>query len=112
MRLFPGYVNYYNRNFIFFSAGVRMSGKSINFDDKRINKSKFYKNKNLFKIDDIDVNKILISKKESYGTKKSFKFFRRLCIKVLQMIGYVKCLECPLRLVIKIVKNYGTELAV
>ena len=31
---------------------------SVNFDDKKINKSNFYKNKKLFKIDDID--KILI----------------------------------------------------
>ena len=42
-----------------------MSGKSINFDDKRIEKSYFYKkNKNMFNIDDIDFNKILVSKKE------------------------------------------------
>ena len=46
-----------------------MSGKSINFNDKKINKSSFYKNKNLFSLNDIDVNKILVSKKESYGTK-------------------------------------------
>ena len=46
-----------------------MSGKSINFEDKKINKSNFYKNKKIFKIDDIDINKILASKKESYGTK-------------------------------------------
>ena len=44
-----------------------MSGKSINFEDKKIDKSNFYKNKKLFKKDDTDVNKILISKKESYG---------------------------------------------
>ena len=37
-----------------------MSGKSINFDDKKINKSNFYKNKKLF--NDIDVKKILVSK--------------------------------------------------
>ena len=30
----------------------------------------FYKNKNIFKINDIDVDKILVSKKESYGTNK------------------------------------------
>ena len=48
-----------------------MSGKSINFDDKKINKSNFYKNKKLFDLNDIDVNKILVSNKESYGTKKS-----------------------------------------
>ena len=37
-----------------------MSGKNINFDDKKINKSNFYKNKNLFNIDDIVVSRILI----------------------------------------------------
>ena len=52
-----------------------MSGKSINFDDKEINKSTFYKNKKLFTIHDIDVNKILVSKKESYDTKNSLKYF-------------------------------------
>ena len=41
-----------------------MSGKNIIFDDKKINKSNFYKNKKLSKIDDIDVNKILMSKKK------------------------------------------------
>ena len=39
-----------------------MSGKSINFDDKKINKSSFYKNKKLFNLNDTDVNKILVSK--------------------------------------------------
>ena len=52
-----------------------MSGESIIFDNKKIKKSKFYKNKKLFKIDDIDVNKILVSKKEPYGKKSSFKDF-------------------------------------
>ena len=40
-----------------------MSGKSINFEDKKINKSNFYKNKKLFKIEYIDINNILASKK-------------------------------------------------
>ena len=31
-----------------------MSGKSINFDDKKINKSTFHKNKKLFNIHDLD----------------------------------------------------------
>ena len=45
-----------------------MSTKSINFNDKKINKSDFYnKDKKIFNIDDIDVNKILVSKKEQYG---------------------------------------------
>ena len=40
-----------------------MSGKSINFDDKKVNKSNFYNNKTLFNLNDIDLNKILVSKK-------------------------------------------------
>ena len=35
-----------------------MSGRSINFDNNKIEKSDFYKNKKIFNIDDIDVNKI------------------------------------------------------
>ena len=42
-----------------------MKGKSINFNNKKITKSDFYnKNKKIFNTDDIDVNKILVSKKE------------------------------------------------
>ena len=57
-----------------------------------------YKNKKLTNIDDIDANKILVSKEELYGTKNSFKYFigyndneddviRPLCIKLPQMTG-------------------------
>ena len=72
-----------------------MSGKNINFDDKKIRKSDFYKNKKINEIDDIDVNKILVSKKEPYGTKNSLKYFigyndhdhiRPLCIRLPQML--------------------------
>ena len=52
-----------------------MSGKNIIFDDEKINKSNFYKNKKLFSIYDIEVDKILISKKELYGKKSSFECF-------------------------------------
>ena len=42
-----------------------MNGKSINFNDKKIKKSDFYnKNKKIVNIDDIDANKILVSKKK------------------------------------------------
>ena len=75
-----------------------MSGKNIVFDDTKIIKSIFYKNKKLFNRYGIEVDKILISKKEPYGKKSSFKYFlgydddviRPLCIKPRQMIGYVK----------------------
>ena len=47
-----------------------MSGKSIKFGDKEINKSSFYKNKKPFRAEDIDISKILVSlKKEQYGKK-------------------------------------------
>ena len=52
-----------------------MSRKIINFDNKQIRKTDFYKNKKLNRIGDIDVNKILVSKKESYGNKNSLKYF-------------------------------------
>ena len=44
---------------------IRMSRKNINFDDKNIKRSSFYKNKKINNIEDIDVNNILVSKKES-----------------------------------------------
>ena len=52
-----------------------MNGKNINFDNKNIKKSDFYnETKKIFNIDDIDVNKILFSKKEQYGKYNSFKY--------------------------------------
>ena len=48
---------------------MRISGKSINFDDEKSNKSNFHENKKPFIIDDIDVNKMLTSNKEPYGKK-------------------------------------------
>ena len=64
---------------------------------KKFQKGYFYKIKKVIKIDDIDVNEILVSKKESYDNKSSFKYFfgysddiiRLLCIKLPQLIGYV-----------------------
>ena len=52
-----------------------MSRSSINFINEKIKKSDFYKNKKIFNIDNIDVNKILVSKKETYGKYNSFKYF-------------------------------------
>ena len=43
-----------------------MSEKTINFGDKKINKKDFYNNKKQFNIKDKNINKILISKPESY----------------------------------------------
>ena len=76
-----------------------MNRKNVDFGDKKIKKSDFYKNKKVTKIDDIDFNKILVSNEEPHGTKYSFKYFighydndviRPLCIKLPQMTGYVR----------------------
>ena len=74
-----------------------MSGKNINFDDKKIKKSSFYKGKKINNIADIDVINILVSKKEPYGNKNSLKYFigyndniRPLCIRLPQMTGYAR----------------------
>ena len=53
-----------------------MNGKNIEFNDKKILKTDFYnKSKKIFNIDDIEVNKILVSKKEQYGKYNSSKYF-------------------------------------
>ena len=76
-----------------------MSGKNRNFNDKKIKKSTFYKNKAINNNEDINVNNILVSKKEPYGNKNSFKYFigyndndiiRPICIRLPQMNGYAR----------------------
>ena len=81
---------------------------------KKIKKSNFYKNRKLFKIEDIDINNILVSEKELYGTKNSFKYFigyndenviRPLCIRLPQMIGYVKFFDSNKTMFFKVNDN-------
>ena len=89
---------FFYKNF-YISAKYKNEWKEHKFWGQKNKKSIFYKNKKLFNIHDIDVNKILVSKEESYGTKNLFKYFigycdddiiRPLCITLPQMIGYVK----------------------
>ena len=58
-----------------------------------------YKNKKAFQLVDFDINKILVSKKEPYGTKNALKYFigyndsdviRPLCLRLSQMAGYAE----------------------
>ena len=66
-----------------------MSIKNINFEDKKILKKDFCKNKKVTRIDDIDANKILVSKEEPYDIKIHLNSFndndvvRELCINLL-----------------------------
>ena len=80
-----------------------MNGNSLNFNNKNIEKNYFYnKNKNIFNIDDIDVKRILFSKKEQYGKHNSFKYFigyndnnvvRPLYLFLSQTTGYINKFE-------------------
>ena len=119
------YPNYYIKKFYFFSSqSIRMNGKNINFNDKIIKKSDFYNNKNkiIFNIDDIDVNKILVPKKEQYGKYKSFKYFigyndndviRPLYLFISQTTGYINKFDknkITMSLMVKdkqLLKNYN-----
>ena len=74
----------------------------LNFNNKNIKKSDFYNgNKKVFNIDDIDVNKILVSKKEQYDKCSSFKYFigyndnviRPLYLFISQTTGYINKFE-------------------
>ena len=51
-----------------------MDKKIIKFDDTKIEKFKFHQHKSPFLIDNIDINKIVVSTKVSFG-KKDFKYF-------------------------------------
>ena len=76
-----------------------MTEKNINFDNKKVDKRNFYRYKRPLSLDDIDVDKILISRKEPYAKKSSFKHIKGygdhdyiglLYIRLPQMTGYVK----------------------
>ena len=76
-----------------------MSGRSINVGNEKIEKNDFYKKKNekIFNIDDVDVNEILVSKKETYSKNNSLIYFigyndnviRPLCLRLTQMTDYI-----------------------
>ena len=100
-----------------------MNGKSINFDNKNLKESDFYnKNKKIFIVDDIDINKILFPKKEQYGEYNSFKYFigyndndviRPLYLSLSQTTGYIDKFDknkTTMSLMIKdiqLLKNYN-----
>ena len=72
-----------------------MSEKTINFGDKKINKKYFCNNKKQFNIEDIDINKILISKPEIY--KNNMRKY---------IIGYNDNTISPLQLFLPKVTGY------
>ena len=89
---------------------------------KKNKKYDFYKNEKVFLIDDIDFNKILVSKKKPYGTKKLLKYFigyndndviTPLCVRIPQMTGYARKFDENATMSFRannkqILKNYNT----
>ena len=78
-----------------------MSEKTINFRDKNIYKKGFYNNKKQFNVKDIDINKILISKPESFDKSNVKKYIigyndntiRPLQLFLPKMTGYLNIFE-------------------
>ena len=80
---------------VFFFTEYKNEYKQHKFWQQKNQKSDFYrKNKKIFNTDDIDVNKILVSKKETYGKYNSLKYFigyndndiiRPFCLKLSKM---------------------------
>ena len=88
------------KNFLlFFFTVYKNERKEHKFWQQKYQKSNVYnKNKKIFNIDNIDVNKILVSKKETYSKYNSFKYFigyndndviRPLYLGLSQMTGYI-----------------------
>ena len=104
-------------------TNIRMSTSIINFIDKKFLKSDFYnKNKKIFNVSDIDINKTSGSKKEQNGKHNSFKYFigsddndiiRPLYLFMSQTTGYINKFDknkIAMSLMIKdiqILKNYN-----
>ena len=88
---------------------------------KKTKRATFTKKQKVFQTDKIDVTKILISKKEPYGTKNSFKYFigfndndfmRQLCVRLPQMTGYARKFDENATMSLKVnnkqpLKNYN-----
>ena len=78
-----------------------MEQNTLIFGEDCINKNAFHKNKRPINIDEVDIKRIVLSSKHSYGNRDSFKYFigyidignilpAPLCIKLPQMNGYTK----------------------
>ena len=85
--------SHYKKVLLLFLSSIRIHEfwREREFWRQKNLKSNFHENKKVAKIDDIDFNKILVSKEEPYSTKNSFKHFiryndndiiRPLCIKI------------------------------
>ena len=81
-----------------------MTGKNINFDNKNIKKGDFHnKNKQIFNISDIDINKILFSKKSNVVSR--IRLNKLLGIMILMLLDhYIYLFHKPLGTLMNLIK--------
>ena len=105
------YLNYNNKIFYFFLTVNKNEWKERKFRWQKNKESNIYLNKKVVKIDDTDVNKILVSKEEPYGTKNSFKYFigyndndivRSFYVRLPQLTGNIRKFEFNLTIYFRI----------
>ena len=88
----------------FFVTWYKNGKKDLIFGKKCINRNAFHKNKRPISIVNVDIRRIVFSRKDLYGKKGSFKYFigyisetnafpMTLCIKLSQMNIYIKCFD-------------------
>ena len=80
---------------------MKMSKKTLKFDNVEVNKKKFHAFKQLIALNLVNVNQILVSDKFEHSDK-GFKYFigykddniiRPVCITLHQMSEYIKCFD-------------------
>ena len=86
---------------VLFLLSIKMSEKRLKFDNIRVNKREFYKSKQQFNLDLVNVDQIVVSDKFKHSDD-GFKYFigykegeivKPLCIILPQMSGYIKYFE-------------------
>ena len=86
MGLFTRYVNDYKNIFTIFTQYKNEWKEYIIFKNKKIDKTNFYKYKKLFKIDDTNTNKILVSKREPYDHSLQKHMVKKLKALIIDLI--------------------------
>ena len=86
---------------VLFLLSIRMSEKTLKFDNIRLNKKEFHKSKEPINLDLVNVDQIAVSNKFK-NSDNCFKYFigykegeivKPLCIILPQIIGYIKYFE-------------------
>ena len=86
---------------VLFLLSIRMSEKTLKFDNIRVNKKEFHKSKQPIDLDWVNADQIVVSDKfkhsdnafKSFIGYKESEIVKILCIILLQMSGYIKYFE-------------------